>query len=325
MPDILIVGKDSAYGLTKDGTLLVEALRAVAPHLSTAQAGHRDRSLWEWVTHRRRAHTIVHIERVYTHWLGAAERHFLIPNQERFPRRHLGRLRRITGVLAKSAHAETIFRHHGAEVRRLGFVSEDRRDPLAERDWNAVLHLAGASTLKGTEDILALWAVHPEWPKLVLVQKEHLAPASVPGNVELVSRYLEDGEVKRLQNRCGIHLCPSRAEGWGHHLVEAMSTGALVVTTDAPPMNEHLNRDSGVLVPAARSQARHVGTSFFVDRAALETGIATALALPEARKKALGEQARQSFETSRHDFHRRLAEIFTPDLGSGACGESLAS
>ncbi|WP_422646734.1 glycosyltransferase [Agrobacterium tumefaciens] len=239
----------------------------------------------------------------------------VIPNQERFPRRHLRRLKKIDLVLAKTRHAEEIFRSLGAQTAYLGFTSEDRLDASVPRDWSRFLHVAGGSTLKGTEDILALWEKHPEWPELTLVQKEHLAPKSVPANVTLISGYLEDGELKKLQNGIGIHLCPSRAEGWGHHMVESLSTGALVIATDAPPMNELVTAQNGIPVACIRSEPRHLGTCFFVDPAALEKAVVTAIALSETEKAELGRSARKSYEKIQADFRTRVRSIFRPDNG----------
>ena len=125
----------------------------------------------------------------------------------------------------------------------------------------------------------------------------------------LVNGYASDDELRRLQNECGIHLCPSRSEGWGHNLVEGLSCGALVITTDAPPMNEHVHADYGMLIAAARSQPRHLGTSYFVDIGTLEAGIAAAIGMPPSRKAEMGELARNRFLEIDREFRARVISL----------------
>ncbi len=300
MIDTLIVVKDNSYGLTRDAELLATALGDVG--VETEISGIADRSLLDWLLRRKRARRIVHIERVFPRWTNAGETNVLVPNQERFPRRHLGRLRGIDLVLAKTHEAVRSFMGKGARVDYLGFTSEDRHDPSVRKDWTRVLHLAGGSTLKGTEDVLALWERHPEWPELVLVQKRENAPRHVPANVRLIDGYIDDAELRRLQNECGIHLCPSRSEGWGHNIVEGLSCGALVIATDAPPMNEHVSTEFGLLVAATRMEPRHLGTNYYVDGQALETAVGSAIAMSEAQKVAMGARARERFVSIHRDF-----------------------
>lgn len=322
MIDTLIVVKSNQYGLTRDATLLADALGEAG--VRTEIAGIRDRSILDWLLKRRRARRIIHIERVFPRWIGAGEVNVVIPNQERFPRRHLGRLRRMDLILAKTHEAVGAFAGRGVPVEYLGFTSEDRFDPKVQKDWNRVLHLAGGSTLKGTEDVLALWERHPEWPELVLVQKQQNAPARVPPNVRLVTGYVGDEELKRLQNECGIHLCPSRSEGWGHNLVEGMSCGALLITTDAPPMNEHVHADCGLLVAARRSSPRHMGTSHFVDMGALEAAVGEAIGTPASRKAEMGELGRKRFLEGDREFRRRVGGLLAGQgVRSSAPSEAL--
>ena len=292
MLDTLIIGKDSKFGLTKDIEILSNALRSQKLAGRIATVGIRQRSLWDWLRRRRWADTAIHIERIFPRWYSAARRHILIPNQERFPRRHLGRLKHVDLVLAKSHHAVELFKAHGVATEYLGFTSQDRRDLTVARDWNRIVHLAGGSTLKGTEDVLALWEKHPEWPQLTLI-----------------SSFVDDDELRRIQNGHGIHLCPSRAEGWGHHMVEGMSVGALVIATDAPPMNEHVGPDSAILVACTRSEPRHIGTSYFVAIEALEAAIERAIAMPAPEKAEFGTAARLAFEKIDRDFSSRLAAL----------------
>ena len=315
--EIAVVARDNRYGLTRDAGILYRGLDSIG--IRAAVLGRRERPFMDRLRRRKVADAVVHLERIHPAWLGAAANHLLIPNQERFPKRHAGRLKHVSRVLAKTQYAKEVFAGLGADSVYLGFTSLDRRDPSAPRDWNRFFHLAGGSTLKGTEDILALWRAHPEWPELVLVQKAANAPDSVPANVTLHAGYLDDGELKRLQNTCGIHLCPSRSEGWGHHIVEAMSCGAVVVTTDAPPMNEHVTAGSGVLVRAGQSTPRHLGHEFFVDCGALEAVIAGLAAGSSEFAQSLGAKARSRFEDIDRSFAARLGIVFgRPDAAEAS-------
>ncbi|MBX3570312.1 MAG: glycosyltransferase family 4 protein [Rhizobiaceae bacterium] len=308
MIDWMLVARSNDYGLTRDAAILRAAMDRLG--VSNAFAERRRRSVLDRLFRRRVASRILHIERAFPAWFGAGQENWLIPNQERYPRRQIGRLRRLSGVFAKTRDAQRIFEGLGVRTVYLGFTSPDRRDPGARKDWGRFFHLAGANTLKGTEDILALWATHPEWPELVLVQKADNAPKSVPPNVTLRSGYLDDGELKRLQNACGIHLCPSRAEGWGHYIVEGLSVGAVVVTTDAAPMNELVTPESGILVPASREEPRHLGVCHFVDPTALETAIERLIRMPASEKAAIGRMGRQRYEAIDSSFHQRCAATF---------------
>lgn len=313
MLDILIIGKDSKYGLTKDSLLLEDAIGdAGLPHI-IGRADHKSRPFMERIFRTRRARIAIHVERVYPAWYSAADVHYLLPNQERYPRRQLGRLKHIDLVLCKSRHAVDVFSSEGAKTFHLGFTSEDQHAPDTAKDPARFVHIAGASTLKGTETVLAAWQAHPEWPELTLVMNARLAPASVPANVSLISTYLSDDEMKTLQNACGIHLCPSQAEGWGHYIVEAMSTGAVVITTDAPPMNELVTSGSGILVDVASSTPRHLGTCYQVDQSALETAIGEVIRMDATQKARISARARRDFDAIRSGFLERLQTL----LGSG--------
>lgn len=302
----LIIGRQNGAGLEQDAALIVRALEAAG--YETRCVDPRD---WRALLFSRfRCDVAVHLERVFPWWNGRAKKRVLIPNQERFPARNIRRLAGMDAILCKTRHAQEIFgRLHGT-VRYIGFTSPDRLVSGATPDYGRFFHLAGRSTVKGTDVLLDLWARHPEWPELTLVQHPDNAPASVPPNVRLISRRVDDAELKALQNTCGAHLCPSRSEGWGHYIVEAMSCRAVVVTTDGAPMNELVTGDRGVLVPSGRTEARHLGTNFYVDAEGLESAIGALVQSSDAGKERLGQAARNWFEQNDGRFAPNLADAF---------------
>jgi glycosyltransferase involved in cell wall biosynthesis len=303
MKSALILGRVNGAGLDRDAALLAAALKAAGVETRCPPWKNPRTALMPSL----RADAAIHLERVAPWWWKhKAPLQILIPNQERFPLRLLGKLRRIDQVWCKTRHAAEIFAKHHPDVRYIGFTSEDRFLETITPDYGKFLHLAGRSTFKNTALVIELWQKHPEWPPLTLIQHPDNAPSTVPANVELISRHLPDTELRVLQNSHGIHLCPSISEGWGHYIAEAMSCRAVVVTTEAPPMNELVTADRGIPVHCHHSEPRHLGRNFFVDPAALEASIQLLTAMQKSEKEALGMAARSWFENNETVFMKRL-------------------
>lgn len=302
-----IIARTNGVGLDRD----VDLIRSVASEAGYEVTVSHSRAispLRRWFPGKKKFTANIFLERVFPRWLGTAEMNILVPNQERFPHRHVPILKDIDHIFCKSQHAIEIFGDVHPSCHFTGFTSLSMNDPAIPRRQLGILHLAGKSTLKGTETILDLWQKHPDWPPLTLVQAEANAPAHVPENVNLITRYLEDDEITKLYNEHPIHLCPSRSEGWGHYLVEAMSCGAAVISTDGPPMNELVRPDRGFLVKVSHTEPRHLGTNFFVDPDALERTIEIALATPPEKLALLGEVGRDWVKENHETFKTRLIQ-----------------
>ncbi|MEO0509043.1 MAG: glycosyltransferase [Verrucomicrobiota bacterium] len=307
MPHINIIARTNGVGLDQDVILVRDHLEKAGLEVSVSHC--RSIPLWSGIFPKKpQFDANVFLERIFSRWLPAGKMNFLIPNQERFPRRHLKYLSNIDVVLCKTQHAEEIFSKY-AEAHTIGFSSADRLIAEARPDYTSCLHLAGKSTLKGTETLLELWKNHPDWPVLTLIQCKENAPKSVPDNVRLLSHYLAPDELTKEMNRHGIHLCTSRSEGWGHYIVEAMSAQAVVITTDAPPMNELITSSTGILVPYSNEESRHLGRNFYVDPNELAQALDRVFALSYKDKVALGGSARDWFEFNHKTFARSFPEV----------------
>lgn len=178
-----------------------------------------------------------------------------------------------------------------------------------KKDYNQFFHLAGSGSLqKGTKTLINVWSRHPEWPNLTIRQKQQSFHIAAP-NINYVTHFLDDKHLRQYQNRLGVHLCPSEAEGFGHYIVEAMSTYGVVITTDAPPMNELITPERGRLANYTHTQSQRLGTNYYVDAEDLEIKIEELLAMDNNQKKELGENARNWYLENDKFFRRRLVEF----------------
>jgi len=303
-----IIARTNGVGLDRDVSLLRDALTAAGHQVSVS---HCRAKKWfhKFLPKQKQFDVNIFIERIFPHWLGVAKKNILIPNQERFPHRHVSRLEKIDLVLCKSQHAKEIFHELGCKTKFISFTSQDLHLNDEIPDYQRYFHLAGRSTLKGTETLLKVWSKHPEWPRLTLVQHKENAPNEVPENVNLVTDYLPHDELIKLCNKSGVHLCPSISEGWGHYIAEAMSCKAVVVTTNAPPMNELVTSERGVLVDYEHLEPRHLGTNFYVSDKSLEAAITHVLKLTSEQKQAMGMAGRLWFEKNHQRFRSNIEQL----------------
>ncbi len=235
-----------------------------------------------------------------------------IPNPEWFKPGQVRHLPALDAVLCKTRSAEESFDAFGGRTRFISFTSEDRLQPPGEHEApNGYLHLAGRSWQKGTRPLTDLWQAHPEWPVLTVVQSERtynrtrVKPIEA-ANIDHVLERVDDDALKRLQNSHAVHLCPSEAEGFGHVIAEAMSCRALTLTTNAPPMNELVTDDRGILVDYTRTERQRAGMSYFVDPADLERKILGIIAMDSSAAERLGNNARSWFENNDSEFRRLI-------------------
>lgn len=250
----------------------------------------------------------VFLERPNRRYLGDARRHVLIPNQEWVTDGHRGALGSMDAVWCKSRHAVAIFDGMGLATRHTGFACVERRGGTPERDWDAFLHVAGSSHRGETRLLLGAWARHPEWPTLTLVCGVHADPTALPANVTGVDGFLPDDRLCDLQRRCGVHLCHSEVEGFGHLIAEGLSAGALVMTTDADPMREQVPPGCGVLIEPCGSSPQHLGTRYTLSVEAVERGVSQVLAMSPAERAAVAGRGRAASEHARRAFEGAIAE-----------------
>ncbi|NVK32167.1 MAG: glycosyltransferase family 1 protein [Gammaproteobacteria bacterium] len=288
-----IIGRSNGVGLDQDVIVLQKALESVNV---TSQFSHsRSISLWNcFVKSQNSCLVNIHLERIHRRWLNTAPVNLLIPNQERFPKRQIRLLGSIDKVLCKTKEAKRIFTGLNCPTDYIGFSSVDFFDENVVRR-RQFIHLAGRSTLKGTDKVIAAWKRRPDWPELLVIM--HGVETRMEGNIFWRGDYISQDELQMLCNEYVYHLCPSESEGWGHYINQAMSVSALVVTTNAPPMNEIVCAEAGLLVDVESSYSRNLGECYIVDSGSLEKTIDLALDLDDQKLNAYRAFARDRFNS----------------------------
>lgn len=315
-----IIGKSNGAGLSRDLSLLSDALRNAGQEtgitvIGQVQAKRRRSIMAQWrvrgaMFFKRQPLTRVNImlEHVWPQFLPAAHINIAVPNPEWFDSHDRRFLPSLNCVWAKTGRTREVFKALGCHTAFIGFDSCDRFRPQALRE-RSFFHLAGKSTMKNTDHVLRVWARHPHWPLLIVVhhrESDHV-PELRAANIRRVFGYIDDAKLVELQNRSRFHICPSRTEGWGHYIGEALSVAAVTISVDAPPMNELVSGERGLLIPATSTGMQRLATTYDFDEPAFVDTIERALALSEAECTRLGDNARRWFLANKREFPVRLA------------------
>ncbi|MBS0586291.1 MAG: glycosyltransferase [Verrucomicrobia bacterium] len=287
----------------------------------------------------------IFVERLQKAYFKLAKKNYFIPNPEFYPKKK--DLEQVDLILCRTHNMEKIFQKplhtsffwnisinflrrifgpsffesiessstYEDQLFYLGFTGIDQSEKPVIKDYYAPLHAIGKSPWKGTLSVLSTWQRNPNFPKLTFMRSKNstltLKIQKFKGvkNIEFVTEYFSNAAYKEIQNRFGMHICTSEIEGFGHYISEAMSTGAVVVTTDAPPMNEFI-QDPRCKIKIKSSKRKGIGTSYTIDLKDLKEKLTTLFNLPPHELEAIGTKNRQLFLEKREEFQQQLKKIF---------------
>ena len=275
---------------------------------------------WAALTRRTQFDVNFFIESVFPEYLPTGRVNCLFVHPEWFRDENIAHLPLLDFVLCKTPSGVEAFRGLPVVCRNLCFTSPDKKIPgYVRRGPIRCLHLSGQSAVKGTEAVVDAWSRHPEWPELTVVRRarryggEEAPPLPPLSNVRYETDYVPDHRLQELQNECEVHVIPSQAEGYGHVIGEAMGCGAVVVTTDAPPMNELVTPERGVLIRVARSEPMRRSMKNYIDVSDLEVKLNHVFAMLPERRAEFGRNARAWYEAQHARFESSL-EAFLDEL-----------
>jgi hypothetical protein len=194
----------------------------------------------------RRADVLLSLEVVMPRSLGLAERAFLFPNSEWWHPSNESHLPRFNKILCKTQDCFEIWSRKVGMDRcaYTSFEARDLYDPSVARE-EKFLHVAGKSEYKNTAAVLRCWRAYQGLPPLTVVCSNpkfntiHIPSMTIAGSPITHYSRISEEQLKRFMNSHKYHIIPSEYEGFGHAIHEGLGCNAVVLTTDAPPMNTY--------------------------------------------------------------------------------------
>jgi hypothetical protein len=192
----------------------------------------------------------------------------------------------------------------------LGFSSID---PLVSvKNYVSFFHFRGQSTRRLTQRLINLWKSNSQLPNLRIQAYGNDVGLETNGWVKNSNWELYLGKLERANYfeelaQGGLHLCTSSVEGFGHYINESRAMSALVIALDAPPMNELINSEFGVLIPAFESSIQNFGSVYDTTEKDLLSAVQHVLSMSETERATMGFTARQHYEADHMNFLRALS------------------
>lgn len=198
-----------------------------------------------------------------------------------------------------------------------GFTSIDRYDPNIAKDYSKLIHIAGKSPFKGTNSLVKIWILHPEWPNLTIICRGDIAKdvrklSDNASNINIIDEYINEEQLNEYYNSHGVHLCPSKHEGFGHYLNEARSCKSIVLYTDGPPMNEMFEDDiSGIKINSFEDMRTdcEICPTYGFRKEGLEKAINRLLTLDDFQRRNMGNRARQNYLRDKIEFRDNITSV----------------
>ena len=240
----------------------------------------------------------------------------LIPNLEWINARTERLLNKVDHVWHKSRFSQDRLaaRMPGAAHHYIGFTSPD--PSVTVPDYRSFAHFRGKATTRHSEAVLAVWQKNPQLPQLnyqfYQEQEDNFEFSGwlISNNIAIHAGKMASDVYFQALGANGIHLCTSAAEGFGHYINEARAMSAVAVVLDAPPMNELIDRDCGVLLHPSAERPLGLGVRYELTEAELARGIDAVLMLGAHDLERMGRNARRRFQSERDAFLERLGTAF---------------
>lgn len=293
---INIIYSNNSYGLSKDAKIIRNVLHGHNFNLinfkTNANLHKADINIFLEILDRN--------NNFFKEYKKLAPINILFPNPEWFLNSWIKHLPGFDLICCKTKHAVKIFSQWTNQCTYTSFTSDNLYIPITQKE-KSFFHSGGKSVNKGTYQLLEAWNDIQE--KLYLFHKNY---KSTNPNISCTNNYVSDIEFIKIKNKILFHIYPAKYEGFGHNIWESMSCGAIIITTDAPPMNEY-NADFYIKSSIGK---KHCQARFNeVNIGSLRDKVNQAMKLPDIEILKRITKNKENFKTNDMYFKKRLRTL----------------
>jgi hypothetical protein len=187
-----------------------------------------------------------------------------IPNAEWTYKTWIPYIPMMDAIWVKTREAEEIFKQHTNKVRYIGWTSIDKI--FCEKNYGKAIVLVGKNPYRNPKPLLKAYydlRSKPEYAKLPELhiprnsqEIDFFVPDEIKSKVTLYDT-LSESEYDKLLHECGLAICLSNCEGFGHAVNEAMSAGCNLLLSNIEPFIELTSDSQDVLWGSAHQTMDH--------------------------------------------------------------------
>lgn len=252
-----------------------------------------------------------------------AAKNIWIPNIEWTYKTWIPYLKMVDEVWAKTREAETLLSKHSDNVKYIGWTSIDKIFQ-EKKYYHKGIVLVGKNIYRNPKPVLQAYLkikssnpnLYALLPDLVITyHPDHIKfffPPELADKVTLLDKELTETEYNNLLMECGLAICTSATEGFGHAVNEAMSSGCNMIVSTIRPFMELT--DSRGLFVASKEKIEHpscLGDLVDVSVHDLMLKLQGYVNTSFKAKRTISEKNRESYEQR----HARFVESIQKRLG----------
>jgi len=175
-----------------------------------------------------------------------AGKNIWIPNHEQTPRAWVPYLHMMNEVWVKTHEAERILKElTPTAVRYIGWTSLNKQTP-SKKNYNKAIVPLGKNLYREIDVLFSAYDLIQKtnqisYSRLPFLHVVSWRPLEVPESIidrVMVHSILPDAEYDQLLSECGLCICLSKAEGFGHAVNESMASGCNLIISSIGPFLE---------------------------------------------------------------------------------------